>query len=539
MKNIFVLILTISACFGAYSQSLKPIEDSVGKLKISIDPRIEALSAIQVISNYRLANFTSEYSKEVQEYFSALSSSQAVKLTQELLMENGFAYDAPPNFMFYLSQVPQLERKLDYSDYLIKKAGGADKLEEYREAIKQFVNEPRFEKFWSYQSEFYRRSVEATIAEFAENDPVKALEEYYNETQNSYNIVICPLFGYNNYGFRIPAGNDKYDIYSLNSTQLLKDGVPYLNYNQTISLVWHEFSHSFVNPLTERHLDKVNSYGKLFEPIQEPMSKQAYTSWEICVNEHIVRAVVIRLYERNIGMKEASQLMIQELSKQFIYINPIVEKLKEFEKLRDTKNITFSDFYPQLIEVFNNLDGQAMLSANNQFAGTVNRIFQSPKLAWIYPTNGDNQEELNAIKEYMASIIERFKSRIGLEGNLLISDSEALEASLSDYGILAYGTIESNLFLSRYKSSFPFKIENGTLYAGKEYTTPEVKIITCVPNPQNNQRGMAIYSALSNKSILDINSVSHGPEDYIIFLNRETVLDKGFYDKKDIWKFED
>ena len=48
---------------------------------------------------------------------------------------------------------------------------------------------------------------------------------------------------------------------------------------------------------------------------------------------------------------------------------------------------------------------------------------------------------------------------------------------------------------------------------------------------------MSIYTVLSNKNIQGINSVFHGGEDYILFLNRETILDKGYYKKNGKWTF--
>jgi len=49
---------------------------------------------------------------------------------------------------------------------------------------------------------------------------------------------------------------------------------------------------------------------------------------------------------------------------------------------------------------------------------------------------------------------------------------------------------------------------------------------------------MAIYTAFSNENIKEINNIFHGGEDYIIFTNRETVLNRGYYNKTNEWKFE-
>ncbi len=48
-------------------------------------------------------------------------------------------------------------------------------------------------------------------------------------------------------------------------------------------------------------------------------------------------------------------LITMELGNKFIYIEPLLEKLEEFEKLRDESGITFSEFYPRLLDVLDGL----------------------------------------------------------------------------------------------------------------------------------------------------------------------------------------
>jgi hypothetical protein len=124
------------------------------------------------------------------------------------------------------------------------------------------------------------------------------------------------------------------------------------------------------------------------------------------------------------------------------------------------------------------------------------------------------------------------------KGGLWMSDTKALQTDLSEYGIIAYGTIESNLFLKQHAESFPFRIENQTIYADKEYTEKNIKFITCLPNPLNPNKGMSIYTALSNKDIKGINSVFHGREDYILFLSKSYIIKNGKYTKENgKWEF--
>jgi len=172
-------------------------------------------------------------------------------------------------------------------------------------------------------------------------------------------------------------------------------------------------------------------------------------------------------------------------------------------------------------------------SQNDKFSGPINAVFTNTKVAWIYPAKG---EDATLLRDFVTDMFNRFKS----EGSILVSDSAALTLNLSDYGLVVYGIIPGNLFLNHYKASFPFKIEDQFILADNMYRDKKTKFITCLPNPHNDKKGMAIYTGFSNKSIIGINSIFHGPEDYIVSINyNKDYLSKGNYDKSEIpWQFK-
>lgn len=537
MKKLTVLFCFLLVICGCREHTIEPIEQKVGKLNISIDPRMELLTVIQFLADYPHINKTGSYSESIKSFFKSDTSYEAVKLTGYLLEKYGFAYDAPVSLMLNLSAVPELKQKAELSDYLLYRTGGDKEiLEEYGRAIKDFAERSDFERFWDSNKDIYSKCVELTVSELDGYDLVKDIEDYFNETQNSYNIIIAPLFR-GGYGPRILAANGKYDIFSCNHATNEKDGIPYLSRLNLSYYVWHEFSHSFVNPLTSKYYDEVAKTEILFEPIREHMANMAYTDWHICVNEHIIRAVNLRLFEKHISTSESEyeKMLYRELSEKFIYIVPIIEKLKEYEKLRDTDNITFSDFYPSILNLFDSLSVvKYWETVKVPFMGTINDAMSSAKKAIIYPTSDKNINSLKTVQEYAKNVFDLFKS----DGDILISDSQALEMQLADYAIMAYGTIESNLFLKHYKNSLPFKIENNVLYADKEYNGKSLKFISCLPSPQNIEKGMVVYTAFSNNDINGINNVFHGNEDYLVFTNPDSVITRGYYEKKGgIWKF--
>jgi hypothetical protein len=60
------------------------------------------------------------------------------------------------------------------------------------------------------------------------------------------------------------------------------------------------------------------------------------------------------LHELHLG-QQSKELLKNELGQRFIYIEPLFEKLKDFEIQRDKNNITFSEFCPELLNVLDSL----------------------------------------------------------------------------------------------------------------------------------------------------------------------------------------
>ena len=357
MKKLYCfLILMLFGCFNnvfVNGQTIQPIERTVGKLQIAIDPRMELLTVVQLLSNYPIIKRDVPYSKDVVNYFESFSSHEAVIMTDSLFYK-GFSYHIPPTFMLHLSQPPELEQKITFTDDLKKRSGGGDNLKQFQKSIKQFTSISNFETFWNSKISLYNQILDLTIADLGEMDIVKILEDYFNETYNGYNVTISPSFG-GGYGPSITDTDGNTIIYGCLSTTDVKDDIPYLRGWRLAGFVWHEFGHSFVNPLTDKHSDKVASLDKLFEPIKEDMTKSAYGAWSSCVNEHVVRAVVVRLCELHVHSQLSKAILEDELRQHFIYIEPLIEKLKDFENQRSKSNITFTEYYPELLNALDNL----------------------------------------------------------------------------------------------------------------------------------------------------------------------------------------
>jgi hypothetical protein len=231
--------------------------------------------------------------------------------------------------------------------------------------------------------------------------------------------------------------------------------------------------------------------------------------------------------------QQAKTMLNNELRMRFIYIESLIEKLKDFEKQRDEKGITFSEFYPELLNLFDSLlKIEYWKQIDMNFNGPIMEVLRENQRSFIYPTQDLDTMSLKSIQDYVTKLFNMSQLRNGL----LLADTTALKTDLSDYGISVYGTIESNLFLKHYADLFPFKIENETIYADKEYTNPNIRLMFCLPNPYNSETGMLVCTGISNNAYQ--NSVSFSADvDYILLLDSETVLSKGIYKKNGKWEF--
>lgn len=336
-----------------------------GDIKVAVDPCMELIAVVQLLSGYGerygLTNqLDFSYRRKVDEYFEAYKDHVAVKLFAEMCPE-GFNYEIPPASMLYLSDPPGLDIVVPFTDNTIKRAGGIERLNEFVRVLRDFARETQFVDFYEANHECLQQ-IEVTVRDaIGSVDYVGMLEEYYGMSQHSYTVIPASLFR-PGYGPRVERDDGTFDLYCIIGPGGVNDrGTPEFAPLMLRYIILHEFSHSFVNPLTAKYREEVARCSALFEPIAEQMAEQAYGEWETCVNEHVVRAVQIRLTSRQLGGLGAAMELADAKSRGFIYIEPLCERLKEFEEQRD-KYPTFEAFYPRIIDVFRELSGDLYTS---------------------------------------------------------------------------------------------------------------------------------------------------------------------------------
>ena len=339
---------------------IEPIQKAYNGINILVDPRIELLASVQLISNYNqryglLSSINTSYKADMKEYFLPFQKHKVVEAFNKM-SERGFSYDAPPHWMVHLSKSFEVEDNLKIPEQLIQRAGGQKQLNELTQLMQNYYHNTEFEMFWKEHETFYTDMIDQTISAIGTENRIDALEAYYGKQMASYNIILAPLFHAGGFGPSVESESGEIAIYSIQGPHGLEKGLPtYGSEDNFTYLMWHEFGHSFVNPLTTKYRTEALQYESLYQPIETQMKNLAYSNWETSLNEHIVRAVVARLTALRLGESSGEYILNKEREQGFIYIDAIYKKLLEYEKNREVYP-TFETFYVELLSVFEEIE---------------------------------------------------------------------------------------------------------------------------------------------------------------------------------------
>ena len=391
MKKIFKIFLSVLLVISI-SLPINVLTKDKKTINVSVDPRMELLSIVQLLSDYPiLTRLNFSYKQEIMDNFSSLKYHNAVSLFKEMA-RIGFSFDAPPTAMLFLSDPPELKNVIPFTDYILMRAGGKEKLDTFIESLRDFATKSDFMKFYSSHNDLYSKIINDVKSKMNAEEYIELLESYYGVTQNSYNIIATPLFHCGGYGPNIECENGLLDIYSIIGPCDVKNSIPIFGSEEDFKYItWHEFSHSFVNPVTNKYKTELNKYSKLFSPISEKMSNMAYGDWIICVNEHLVRAIVARFNELKVSTEEANSILREEINLGFVYIEHIYNLLKSYESNRN-KYPTFADFYPEIVLLFKKLSELPLLPTN---LSSTNVSVNGVNLKW-----DDNSRDEDGFKVY-------------------------------------------------------------------------------------------------------------------------------------------
>ena len=362
ISGILIIILAILVFISGCEKEINVVKYEDGKVTVSVDPRIELISIIQTLAGVKhLTRLTFDYKDDVLDYFNEYKDHSAVKLFKEY-DSKGFNYQRPMYFMLccnYNKGLLSFDKELynkEQSDIFFRYKKQIDDL---IHQLNDFISVSKFDNFFNSSKNRYAKYISDYEKVVNIVDVKERLEQYYGIDQESYNVILVPLLKAGGYGINIKDEEESNDIYCIMGPMYIRNN-NLLFYEEDFpkDMEYHEFSHSFINPLTSKNMDKIernHELVKLFEEVKDDMENQAYGAMEGFLNEYIVRSVVARLINKYEGEKYYKNIIEYEKENGFIYIEEVCNSLENYENNRD-KYPTFESYYDEIIKCLSNIE---------------------------------------------------------------------------------------------------------------------------------------------------------------------------------------
>ena len=134
-----------------------------------------------------------------------------------------------------------------------------------------------------------------------------------------------------------------------------RDGVPRYEQDRFIPTIVHEFNHSYVNPLVERHREAFRLAGEhIFSRLESNMTRWGYNHWYVMINEYLVRAGTIRYLRTREGRRAARRNISRDERAGFPQIGDLADLLSEYESDRE-RYPDLEAFLPRIVAFFDEM----------------------------------------------------------------------------------------------------------------------------------------------------------------------------------------
>ncbi|NUY81476.1 DUF4932 domain-containing protein [Flavobacterium sp. MAH-1] len=539
MKSVFVLFSVLFFGF-ANASTFNNYSKNVNGIDLRIDWRIELFNCIAMQAGHTGMSATNiGYRQQCIEFFSGHDDLQAPAILMET-WRKGWTVDDPIFFLLHLNDDFSLRPGIDKG--IIERAGGITQIKKLCEAMKIFAQKTNFQEFFNrIQKPFYEQVISQTAYHFRDFDGIRTMEKYFGTKCRSYTLVLNLNGGYGNFGTSLQNHNGN-ELVAVVETGEAVGGIPVFTPNiATVDLVFHEFSHGFANAFLDAYAEKVKQTEKLYEPISASMQSQGYWNWSVTLNEHVIRALVVRLAANQYG-EDFSRMTFYKimLGRRFIYGDRLLEKLESYEKQRDRYR-DFASFVPELLESLSPVDSNyvaekqqktermrvpqiASIPKSNEFAHDSTTVF-------IVSSHENDVQRQTAMIEFVKRYRDMHSGKIRI-----MTDEQALQSDLTENDLVVFGTIEGNTFLKRYIDRFPIVLQSDKIITNKVVRGKNLQLVMSWTSPLNDKKSMVVYTA---QNIEDVNDFYKSPvkDNYHFWVAEKLItVDKGSYGRYfEVW----
>ena len=362
MKAVLIVIFLFCSFVFVNAQTVS--------VTAKVDRRIELTSIVARLAGYEeytRSEFKS-YVADVDEHFAKYKNHPAIEYARKMRASRNIAFDAVPSLAVHLNQ--NFTPKFPFSDSAPDPRWGQKGAEEFAGLLRQFYKDTNGEAFFSSHAALYKTAEERMQTVIGKVDFAWYKNFYGEIPRGTFNLYIGLLNGGMNFGPKVVYPDGREELFAvIGAWKMDEQGLP-VYADDFLPTIIHEFNHSFINHLVHAREKQFTPSGeKIYRPVAEKMTRLAYGNWKTTVIESLVRAAVIRYLFDHGETEKASDDLINERNRGFLWIDELFVLLGTFENSRKLYP-TFRSFLPVIegyaVDLAKRIDGKAKYFARRQ-----------------------------------------------------------------------------------------------------------------------------------------------------------------------------
>lgn len=319
----------------------------MNNFKIIVDKRTELMSIILALAggnDYIEEHFVlltkDDYMQRVLKYFNKFKNHSAVLNAKNIAQNDvGFSFDNPILLAFQLQEDLTFDGVI--AESILKELSNENELKEFLYSVEDFAKISKFVDFYNNEKNYYWTKIQEIEEIFTPEQFLMVLQQTLKvEIENNFIINIITTLVNSNHGFKLEG-----DIVA-NLGLMCLNSIETVKFDKGFShIIIHEFLHAFVNPLTAKSLEYINSTLDL-QP-KSKMAKLGYGNKISYINDSIVRALTIRIREKMTNI-DAGNFLTKEENWGFVHVQDIYREILKFEK----QDLIWDKYFVNLLKVF-------------------------------------------------------------------------------------------------------------------------------------------------------------------------------------------
>lgn len=325
------------------------------KINVQVNPYLEFINSILLTSRYNEITKTfigyglmvedeNKYTIAIKNFFKPYANDPIYTKIEELI-PNGFTFSRPVELMLSLGSSTDFTMQHQLSPLCVQYCGGMEQILKLLRSLKDFESKIHFFEFFDTVKSFYATIIQKTSESLGRYPFVDLIEQEFGKSQNSYNYVLSSLM-VGNFGISfVDYKTYGADLFSVFSTD---------DFSLSPGILIHEFSHSFINPLSDKYYDLAEKYIPSYEKLKDlklPDYQSGYGDFKECINEHLVRAMSIHLLKQINHTDSANVQLKNDFYSGYRFIEKILERYDYYDRNRTQYN-SIEEFFPELLESF-------------------------------------------------------------------------------------------------------------------------------------------------------------------------------------------